>query len=132
MSKGSKRFSTLPYRVHTNREFGMMLRGEKPLAVFADAEGAFPKVIERYLRFFDRQVKIGRFVRHDHILLDQFDRGFNTHMILFALPDHTWRIEAMIELKQSDVWSPEHERQEGHLLGYEDWQNDIWIGLSSA
>jgi hypothetical protein len=33
----------------------------------------------------------------------------------------------MIDLKSSSIWSDEHERREGELLGYEPWMNDYWI-----
>ena len=47
---------SLPYLVHTNRELGLMLAGEKPMASFVDGRGCFPEVVERYLRLFDRHV----------------------------------------------------------------------------
>jgi hypothetical protein len=116
----------LPYQRHTNRELGLMLKGVKPLAVFADWHGQYPEVVLRYLRLFDRHVASGRFVRRDH--LQQAPR-YVVHYILFALPDEAWRIDAMIELKESESWSPDHERREGELLGYEDWMNDHWLKL---
>jgi hypothetical protein len=35
----------LGYEIHTNHELGMMLRGEKPLAVFSDVEDVFLPVL---------------------------------------------------------------------------------------
>ena len=55
----------LEYRIHTNRELGMMLRREKPLAIFSDVEDAFPTVLFRYLRLFDRHVKSGQLVKRE-------------------------------------------------------------------
>jgi hypothetical protein len=49
---------------------------------------------------------------------------------LYALPGEVWRIDAYIAMwKQAaeSGWSEELERLEGHLLGYEDWQNDLNI-----
>ena len=121
----------LPYRVHTNFELGMMLRGEKPLTVFYDWEDAIHPAVKRYIRMFDRHVAAGRFVRRD--VMTPRDDALNVPggwMVLFALPNEAWRIEAMIDLKKSlgpVDWSAAHERREGELLGYEDWQNDIWL-----
>lgn len=125
----------LPYRVHTNFELGMMLRGEKPLAVFCDWEGAIQPALQRYLRMFDRHVAAGKFIRRDHSTPgnDEFSIP-GRWMVLFALPEEGWRIDAMIDLKRTLVlggWTAEHERREGTLLGYEDWQNEIWLARQS-
>ena len=116
-----------PYQLHTNRELGMMLRGEKPLAVFSDAVDQFPEAVLRYLRFFDRHVSAGRLIKQEEILPPGDWRTFHVQRIYFALPGEEWRIEAMKELKRSGTWSLAHERREGELLGYEDWQNDWFI-----
>jgi hypothetical protein len=51
--------------------------------------------------------------------------------VYFALPDHEWRIDAYIQLQNDTAadgtWDDSHERRQGELLGYEDWQNDWWI-----
>jgi hypothetical protein len=54
--------------------------------------------------------------------------GTDFQTILYALPSEVWRIDKMIRLRTNlGMWTEAHERQEGSLLGYEDWQNDIWI-----
>ena len=116
-----------PYMLHTNRELGLMLRGIKPLALFNDAKDRFPDVVVRYLRMFDRHVGVGTFIRADHFAEPTHDRAFAVHTILFAQPDESWRISAMIKLRTSPIWSLAHERREGELLGYADWMNDFWI-----
>jgi hypothetical protein len=48
----------------------------------------------------------------------------------FVLPRQEWRIDAMILLMDSAAkcgWSEGFERVQGSLLGYENWQNDIFI-----
>lgn len=106
-----------------------MLRGTKPLAMFSDVEGHMPEVVMRYLRLFDRHVAAGTFIKRDHRKPTRVrGRPMTLHTILYALPDETWRIDAMIELRSGDGWSLECERREGELLGYADWQNDWWIG----
>ena len=115
----------LGYLVHTNRELGLMLRGIKPLAVFSAWDGEFVDSVRRYLRMFDRYVEAGIFLRRDHV--EVYSKG-NAHVVLFARLDQAWRIDEMIALRRDlTVWNAEHERTEGELLGYEDWQNDIWI-----
>ena len=46
----------------------------------------------------------------------------------YTLPGHEWRVKALHELFDSPgPWTAIHERRQGELLGYEDWQNDIWL-----
>ncbi len=124
----------LGYELHTNRELGLMLRRQKPLAIFSDVEGTFPEVVLRYLRMFDRHVLAGEFVKAEH------RHRFNLRgelrvilMILYALADEAWRIDEMIELhEQPSIRTAEDERRFGTLLGYTDEQNDIWIARHYA
>ncbi len=108
-----------------------MLRGAKPLAVFHDWRGPRWEVFDRYLRMFDRHVDRGTLVKrqYDHWAPDN-DRP-PVWVILYALPDQEWRIDEMIQLllrsHSGTHWSAEDERLQGQLLGYEEWQNDIWI-----
>ena len=119
---------SLPYLVHTNRELGLMLAGRKPLASFADGLDCFPESVVRYLRLFDRHVAAGRMVRRDHYSEVSGPRSYVLHRILFTLPSEEWRMDAMVELMAGiDAWSPQHERRQGELLGYEDWMNDHWL-----
>ena len=118
----------LPYRLHTNRELGMMLRGEKPLAVFVDGYEQFPEAVSRYLRLFDRQVSEGRLMKREYVIPEKHKTGvLGWHTIIYAVPQEEWRIDAMIALRLQDGWSDEKEREEGRLLGYEDWQNEAWL-----
>jgi hypothetical protein len=120
----------LGYEIHTNRELGMMLRGVKPLAEFADAYGRFPDAVVRYLQMFDRHVVLGRFVRRDYVDLKH---STAIHVILFATPAEEWRIDAMLDLRQHlGDWNIERERTQGTLLGYTDRQNDAWIAHVKA
>jgi hypothetical protein len=103
--------------IHTNRELGMMLRGEKPLAVFCDGYGHFPDVVLRYMRLFDRHVDEGLFVKREYVVPNDGAAvvpGF--HTVLYALSNEDWRIDAMIELRLSGGWSADHEREEDGCL----------------
>src|SRR5262249_44162648 len=108
----------------------MMLRHEKPLAVFSDADGFFPAPALRYLRMFDRHAGAGTFVRReDRTLIEVRGKPGILLTIYYALPEEAWRIGAMIELRRlrSQPWTEEQERTEGTLLGYTDAQNNAWI-----
>jgi hypothetical protein len=125
----------LGYRVHTNYELGMMLRREKPLAVFSEVNLISFPPLHRYLRMFDRHVSAGRFVKREHT--EQIDEALgrsanHISMVYYALPDEAWRINAMIELRTKlhskvQAWTTADERAEGLLLGYTAMQNDAWI-----
>jgi hypothetical protein len=95
--------------------------------MFVEEYDRTPEVLYRYLRMFDRHAASGRFVRREHA---STGRGFR--YIFYALPAEEWRVERMIRLKESDSWSADHEREEGRLLGYEEWMNDIWLDRRSA
>ena len=115
----------LGYQLHTNREFGMMLRGIKPLAVFSDGYGRFPDVVLRYMRLFDCHVDAGRFLKREYV---ETGDAHPIHVVLYALPEEEWRIDRMIELrKEISQWTPKFERLEGRLLGYTEEQNDLWM-----
>jgi hypothetical protein len=124
----SDRLRGLPYLVHTNRELGLMLARKKPLSYFVDGKEFFPDSVVRYLRLFDRQVAAGRLIRHDHFSDAPWALCKTYHHILFALPDETWRIQAMLDLVfNHSQWTAELERKQGELLGYERWMTDYWI-----
>ncbi len=126
----SEFMKSLPYLIHTNLELGLMLRGAKPLALFAEEYERTPECLLRYLRMFDRHVDAGRFVRREHPVATGSHRF---RYIFYALPAEEWRIERMIHLKElPGAWTSEREREEGQLLGYEDWMNDHWLDRYST
>jgi hypothetical protein len=82
---------------------------------------------------FDRHVETGEFVRREYVEpidIGQLSSHRHVHVILYALPEEAWRLDAMIELRASfgSAWTASHEREEGKLLGYTDAENDAWIG----
>lgn len=120
----------LPYLVHTNFELGLMLDGKKPLAVFNDWSDHIHPVLARYLRMFDRHVAAGTFVKRKETRAPQSNDDPGSWIVLYAQKNEGWRIEKMIELMRAmheGRWTREDERLEGVLLGYEDWQNEIWL-----
>ena len=115
---------SLPYKIHTNFELGLMLRGLKPLAFFSRSLSHEYPLLERYLRMFDRHVEQAHFIRS----IREHSLGPDHEAIYYALPGEEWRIDEMHALHgKASRWVESDERREGELLGYEDWQNDIWI-----
>lgn len=118
----------LPYLVHTNRELGLMLKGVKPMAMFSDYVGKEAECLLRYLRMFDRHVDAGRFERQVVEEPIPHRPDWSSRRTFYTLPGEAWRVGAMLELiVHYGNWTNEHERRFGTLLGYEDWQNDIWL-----
>jgi hypothetical protein len=130
------RLDDLPYLVHTGRELALMLAGRKPLAVFSGAHPSIPDREEIPERLFDPHVVAGKFIKRErisggHPAAESAGKTMPaTRTVLYALPQHAWRIDAYFLLRDTAAragWSEGFERMEGSLLGYEDWQNDIFI-----
>jgi hypothetical protein len=119
----------LPYMVHTNRELALMLAGDKPLAAFSES---YPSTMDYEFipeSRFDPYVTDGLFFKREYILPEKTNRR-KTRVVLYARKGEEWRVEAYILLKQTadkSGWGEGFERMEGSLLGYEEWQNDIYI-----
>ena len=131
--RSASRMDSLPYKVHTNRELSLMLIGTKPLAVFLEAcsGGADSGVIVEE-QLFEPYVTAGRFIKRvQHgIRIKGMDQEFRR--VLYAQVGEEWRIDAYILMKkvaERSGWSEAFERMEGSLLGYEDWQNDVFIEM---
>jgi len=123
----------IPYLVHTGFELPLMLDGRKPLAVFGD--GYPSEWFDTYLAPFEPFVSAGRIVRH---IVDTSMPELKVRRpdldgirdVYFAVPGQEWRIHAYIEMREAarrSGWDDDFERQQGLLLGYEDWQNDWWL-----
>jgi hypothetical protein len=126
----------LPYKVHTCRELALMLNGTKPLAYFYGQYPDHPDVEEVPERLFDPYVEARRFVKRNFVvpLCRETKHGTQTVLgikhVIYALPNQEWRINALILLLDSAAkagWREGFERMYGSLLGYEAWQNDIFI-----
>jgi hypothetical protein len=124
------RHDELPYKIHTGRELALMLKGTKPLAHFTGQYPPDAEVEEIPERLFDPYVGTGRFVKREHVVPSSSGRSGRIRRVYYALPEEQWRIDAFILLLETAAksgWSEGFERMEGALLGYEDWQNDIFI-----
>jgi hypothetical protein len=124
----------LPYKIHTNRELYLMLKGTKPLAAFVDEYPPNPECEVIPERCFEPYVRSGRFLKHEHIYseFDATGKELKFRRVLYALPEEKWRIPAYILLwktAEKSGWNEGFERMEGSLLGYEDWQNDAHMEM---
>lgn len=118
----------LPYKVHTNRELALMLRGEKPLAVFSEWLPSNPELELIPERHFAPHVEARLLSAFEYCVDDAKAR--KTRFVLYATPGEEWRVPAYMLLKMTATksgWNEGFERMEGSLLGYEDWQNDVYI-----
>ena len=126
----SEQHRPLPYLSHNGRELGLMLRGRKPLAYFLNVVASEFDVNIRYWRMFDRHVAAGRLIKRE--VFDVF-ANLEHRRLFYALPDHEWRIDAMLTLiNELEAWSDDHERRFSELLGYESWQIDHWLRYRRA
>ena len=104
-----------------------MLSGKKPLAAFSEPYPSDPDLELIPEAAFEPHTLAGSLVKREYILSESDGQ---TRMVLYATPSEVWRIEAYILLKKTALktgWSEGFEYLEGALLGYEDWQNDIYI-----
>jgi hypothetical protein len=117
---------TLSYKVHTDRELLLMLRGEKPMAAFAYCRGE--KLEDFCDQPFAQHVASGALVQRDFSIGE--NEASTVHFRIYALPGELWRADALMTLKrvaETCNWSEGMERLEGALLGYTDAQNDEFI-----
>jgi hypothetical protein len=118
----------LPYKIHTNRELALMVAEGKPFAAFSESYPSNPEYEFIPERFFEPYVKNGLLVKREYVLL--MTSGRKSRIVLYARKSEEWRIDAYILLRstaEKSGWNEGFERIEGTLLGYEEWQNDIYI-----
>lgn len=122
---------SLPYRPHSNRELPLMLAGLKPLSVFSafiPSPEDGPSMPE-YL--FDPYIADGLFTKTEYCVPMQHlaPRYLGMRNILYARRGEEWRINAYIlvdNLADKIGWNEPLTRLQGSLLGYEEWQNDLY------
>lgn len=117
----------LPYKVHTNRELTLMLKGVKPFAAFSElyAPGSDEEFIPETT--FQPYVESKLLTKVERILSV---KGRDIRFVLYARSGEEWRINAYMLLQQTAQkvsWNEGFERMEGSLLGYTEWENDICI-----
>jgi hypothetical protein len=125
----------LPYKLHTNRELLLMLKGEKPLAVFHDAHPWQSHELRELCERFEPYVTEGRFIKREYVDESFLEKHQSMKWVFFALPAEAWRIDAYILLKQTaklSGWNDGFERLEGSLLGYTDEQNTIHLSKNCS
>jgi hypothetical protein len=128
----SAEMKSLPYRIHTNYELGLMLAGTKPIATWTRIPGVEdPRCLVRYWRMFDRHVALGRFnkfvTRAPLAASAPWPYG---ETVYYVLPGEEWRVASLEALNGEPTreWTLDQESKFGSLLGYTDGQMEIWLG----
>jgi len=119
-----------PYLIHTGYELPLLIDGRKKLARLSDV---YPPLTFEGENRFDHWVAEG--FLHKEEVLDPFGphiKKWSGHRTVYYTPKgEEWRISAskliLGEFGRTGDWGETHERIEGLLYGYEDWQNDWWI-----
>jgi hypothetical protein len=104
---------------HEGRELDLMLRGEKPLAMFCDV---VPSGYDWPDEAFAPHVAAGRIVSKE-VLTPTPDGRHTVRYLYYALPDEAWRIDAihaLVATGEQDADRTETEARIGRLLGYRD------------
>src|SRR6478609_8040336 len=115
----ARNFDDLPYKVHTNRELLLMLKGEKPLSVFVEENRpeAMASIIPE--NSFAPYVAAGLFVKEEIMDISRDGEGRVMRQVFYALPNEVWRIRAyelLWKTSRKTGWSEAFERMEGTLL----------------
>ena len=124
----------LPYVIHTGRELRMMIAGVKPLASFSESlprHGVYR--IPEHL--FDPYVDDGLFLKREYCRTSTRSgrkglEAYGSREVLYALRNEEWRFDAFITVHNAaskDGWGVVIERIVGSLLGYKDWEIDIYL-----
>ena len=119
-----------PYLVHTGYELPLLIDGRKKLARMSHA---YPPLSFEGEERFDAWVADGALHKEEVLrpFPDEPARRTGQRTVYYVPKGEEWRIAASKllwgEFGSTGAWSEAHERIEGLLLGYEDWQNDWWI-----
>lgn len=113
---------------HEGRELELMLKGEKPLAMFYDV---VPSTIELPEAAFEPFVESGRIIKKVVHYRDD-KKGYTHRYLFYALPGEEWRIEEMQAFKEAMFsanykYDPADDRRTGWLLGYDDRDVDVYM-----
>lgn len=108
-------FDAIPYLIHTNFELPLMLDGRKPLAVFGDVYPSdwFDDLLEPFEPYVASGQILRRILDTPVPALKQHDPDLDgMRDVLFALPDHAWRIDAYVKdiLNRTRDWDDDLER----------------------
>lgn len=126
----------LPYRTHSGRELILMKEGLKPLSVFTSMVPAPPGALALPTYLFADFVSSGRILTRTYCkLLDKNPLFNGLEVVLYATPAEAWRLDAYILVRATARklgWSEPLVRMEGTLLGYSEWQNNVFIAAGTS
>jgi hypothetical protein len=125
------RLSGVPYLVHSGYELPLLLDGRKKLARMYNE---YPPATFEGEDRFDHWVAQGQLHREE--VFEPFETPIKTWLgvrtVYYTPKGEEWRIAAWQWVWEASIkaggWNEYFERLEGMLYGYEDWQNDWWIG----
>jgi hypothetical protein len=114
---------------HEGRELELMLRSEKPAALFCDTIPGTPGIIPE--AEFQPYVDQGRLLKKEAVY---FSEKLNASLryLYYALPAEAWRIDVFDQMKSDFYikdcpWTDDMDRKIGQLLGYSDEEIEIFI-----
>jgi len=110
-----------------------MLAGVKPLAMFYDV---IPPTIELPEAEFKTSLKSGRIVMREELYRRPESDELPLRYIYYALIEEVHRIETLHQLNRELIEKGRQARPEDHiltgqLLGYEDWEIDVFLEWKS-
>jgi hypothetical protein len=127
--KDHEKWSSCPYLFHTGYELPLLLQGRKKLGfMHFDSHNDDS---QRLKARFDHYVAEGMLHAEEEIfdVGDKSNRRVGT--IYYTTKGEEWRIRTLMLIRRNSGaagrWTEIHERLEGTLMGYEDWQNDWWL-----
>lgn len=121
---------------HTGRELELMLKGDKPLAVFCEDANVPDSESVNPLTEFDQHVKRGVFSKAEEIYEGGSDpktgRPIKSKYVLYAIKGEEWRIPAMLLLRKTrrgmtNLPDEGLSRMESALLGYSEAEIDAYF-----
>ena len=106
---------------HEGRELELMLKGEKPAAMFHYVVGKEEHIVEDVFTAFQPYVDNGSIIKKEISYADKHSIRY----VFYSLPTHTKNIDRLIEIKnhlydssRKENWPNELEKEIGQLLGY--------------
>ncbi|MCP4392797.1 MAG: hypothetical protein GY804_00755 [Alphaproteobacteria bacterium] len=119
---------------HEGKELELMLKGEKPLAMFFGCGPDIPLFpIDAFQTYVDRGQVIMK--RYEFIEYGTPLGDLDGLELYYALPDEAWRIEEMHRIRtelsnKTRTSNDETEILIGKLLGYTKWEIDQYLAWS--
>jgi len=105
---------------HEGIELELMLKGEKPMAMFSDTiPSSMELPEEKFLPF----VKSGKIIKVEKIYQPPSHKNIKIRHVYYALEGEEWRIDKLHEINKNAICyeasiTDDEEKETGYLLGY--------------